>query len=197
MTKTHEMLETHEMSEPRAPAAPKSRRWVRALLTIVCLAIAAMWVYAFGFASKKGVYFVTEKSWRVSAEQICAVATQQRLALADTTQGYISNPTHEQMTQRADIVDRATDLVEGMVNDVEALPLAGIDDRERVAVFVKYYREIVSDRRAYTARLRSFELAPYRETLVNGSPVTNTVIDFTTGNAIPHCMPPGELGGDI
>jgi hypothetical protein len=33
--------------------------------------------------------------------------------------------------------------------------------------------------------------------LVNGSPVTNVVIDFTTGNAIPHCMPPGELGGDI
>ena len=62
---------------------------------------------------------------------------------------------------------------------------------------MKYYREIIADRRAYTARLRAFDLAPYRETLVNGSPVTNTVIDFTTGNAIPHCMPPGELGGDV
>jgi hypothetical protein len=101
------------------------------------------------------------------------------------------------MIQRADIVDRATDIVEGMLNEVAALPLAGDKDRERVTVFVKYYREIISDRRAYTSRLRAFDLAPYRETLVNGSPVTNTVIDFTTGNGITHCMPPGELGGDV
>jgi hypothetical protein len=155
-----------------------------------------MWVYAFVFAPKTGVYFVTDKAWRASADQICATAEQQRLALVDTTQGYIASPTHEQMTHRADIVDRATALLDRMVSDVEALALAGSDDRERVTIFVKYYRQILDDRRAYTARLRAFQLEPYRESLVNGSPVTNTVIDFTTGNAIPHCMPPGELGGD-
>ncbi|HEY0519731.1 MAG TPA: hypothetical protein VGC84_09600, partial [Ilumatobacteraceae bacterium] len=66
----------------------------------------------------------------------------------------------------------------------------------RVAIFVKYYRVIISDRREYTARLRAFDLEPYRETLLKGGPVSNTVIDFTTGNGIVHCMPPGELGGD-
>lgn len=185
------------MIETTIPVEPKSRRWVRVILAVICALIAAMWVYAFVFAPKKGVYFVTDKAWRTSAEQICTNAERQRLALADTTQGYISNPTHEQMTQRADIVDRATDIVEGMLNDVEALPLAGAEDRQRVAIFAKYYRQIIDDRRAYTARLRKFELDPYRETLVNGGPVTNTIIDFTTGNAIPHCMPPGELGGDV
>jgi hypothetical protein len=180
-----------------APPRPKQRRWVTAVLVLICVLIAAMWVYAFGFASKEGVYFVTDKGWRTAADQICATAEQHRLALQDTKQGYISNPTHAQMIQRADIVDRATDIIEGMLNDVAALPLAGDKDRERVTVFVKYYREIIADRRAYTSRLRAFDLAPYRETLVNGSPVTNTVIDFTTGNAITHCMPPGELGGDV
>lgn len=190
------MTETAVEAEPDLTAAPKRRRWVRAMLVVVCALIAAMWVYAFIFAPRGGVYFVTDKSWRTSADRICAGAEQQRLALVDITQGYISNPTHEQMTQRADIVDRATDLVDGMVNEIEALPLAGADDRERVTIFVKYYRVIIDDRRAYTARLRTFDLEPYRETLLHGSPVTNTVIDFTTGNAIPHCMPPGELGGD-
>jgi hypothetical protein len=183
--------------ETEVAPAPKKRPWVRAILILICALIGAMWVYAFGFATKEGVYFVTEKSWRTSADQICATAEQKRLALIDTTQGYIKNPTHEQMTQRADIVDRATDTLDGMINDVEALPLAGEKDRERVTVFVKYYRVIISDRRAYTARLRAFDLEPYRETLVDGSPVTNTVIDFTTGNGITHCMPPGELGGDV
>jgi hypothetical protein len=179
------------------PPKPKQRRWVRAILVVICALILAMWVYAFGFASKEGVYFVTDKGWRTSADQICANAERQRQALQDTTQGYINKPTHAQMIQRADIVDHATNILEGMLNDVAALPLAGDKDRERVTIFVKYYREIISDRRAYTSRLRAFDLQPYRESLVNGSPVTNTVIDFTTGNAITHCMPPGELGGDI
>ena len=174
----------------------KPRRWVRAILIVICALIGAMWVYAFGFASKTGVYYVTDKSWRTSAEQICVEATQRRLALAHTSEGYISAPTHAQMVERADIVDKATDILDHMINDLEALPLATSDNRERVTIFVKYYREIISDRRAYTARLRAFQLEPYRESLVLGSPVTNTVTDFTTGNAIVHCMPPGELGGD-
>ena len=185
------------MIDTLAPVKPKRRNVLRALLLLVCALIAAMWVYAFVFASKKGIYFVTDKAWRTSAEQICTNATQQRLALADTTGGYISTPTHEQMTQRADIVDEATGIVERMLNEVVALPLAGTEDRDRVAIFETYYRQIIDDRRAYTARLRKFELGPYRETLVHGGPVTNIVIDFTTGNAIPHCMPPGELGGDV
>ena len=185
------------MSAATELTRPKPRRWVRAILVVICALIAAMWVYAFGFASKTGVYFVSEKAWRTSAEQICVDATQRRLALADTSQGYISHPTHEQMLERADIVDQATNTLDQMIDEIEAVPLAGDDDHERVAVFLKYYREIIADRRAYTARLRAFQLEPYRESLVNGSPVTNTVIDFTTGNAIPHCMPPGELGGDV
>jgi hypothetical protein len=186
-----------DVTEAPIPGERKTRTWVRVMLAVICALIAAMWVYAFVFAPKKGVYFVTDKAWRVSAEQICANSEQQRLALADTAQGYIKNPTHEQMTQRADIVDKATDIVQQMLIDVEALPLAGSEDRQRVEIFLQYYRVILDDRRAYTARLRNFQLEPYRETLVNKSPVTNTVETFTTGNGIPHCLPPGELGGDV
>ena len=196
------MIETAVATDLEMPPPPKGRRWVRALLVVICALLAVMWVYAFVFAPKSGVYFVTDKAWRVSADRICAGVEQQRLALVDTSGGYISNPTHEQMIQRADIVDRATNLLDGMVDDLEALPLASTGDqadkdRQRVEIFVKYYREIIGDRRAYTARLRAFDLEPYRESLLNGGPVSNTVIDFTTGNDIAHCMPPGELGGDI
>jgi hypothetical protein len=196
------MIETPMATDLDAAPPAKPRRWVRAILVLICALIAAMWVYAFIFAPKSGVYFVTDKAWRTSADRICDGVEQQRLALVDTTGGYISNPTHAQMIQRADIVDQATDLLDGMVADIEALPLSGTDDqlsnnRERVAIFVKYYRQIIGDRRLYTERLRAFDLEPYRESLVNGGPVTNVVIDFTTGNDIAHCMPPGELGGDI
>lgn len=172
------------------------RRWVRALLAVVVLLIAAMWVYAFVFASKKGVYRVDDASWRRDAERICAAARVERVALADTDEGYISNPTPEQMLRRADLVDQATDILDGMLDDIEALPVASDRDRELVASFLGYYRTIISDRRTYTATLRELRLEPYRETVVGGGPVTNVVTDFTSGNGIKSCVPPGELGGD-
>jgi hypothetical protein len=99
------------------------------------------------------------------------------------------------MLQRADIVDRATDIIDAMVDRIEALPVAGDKNRERVNVFLGYYRTIIDNRHAYTARLREFRLEPYRETQVAGGPVSNVIIDFTTGNALPECMPPSELAG--
>jgi len=185
------------MIETPVRPEPTNRKWVRALLLLICALLAAMWVYAFGFAPRNGVYLVTDKGWRSTADDICARAQQQREALADTADGYIAHPTNGQMLQRADLVDKATDTLDEMLDGIAAIPLAKDDDRTRVGVFLKYYRVILDDRRKYTARLRAFQLEPYRETVVNGGPVTNVVIDFTTGNAIPHCMPPGELGGDV
>ena len=69
------MIETAVPDLEPAPA-PKSRPWVRAILVLICGLIAAMWVYAFVFAPKAGVYFVTDKTWRTSADQICATAQQ-------------------------------------------------------------------------------------------------------------------------
>jgi hypothetical protein len=186
---------TRAVDDPAGDEAPRRRVWVRWVLLSVCLGIAAMWVYALFFASKEGVYYVTDGAWRTAANQLCADATQQRLALEDTGDGFISDPTHEQMLQRADIVDHATDIIATMVDRIDALPVAGDKNRQRVDVFLGYYRTILDNRRTYTARLREFRLEPYRETEVAGGPVSNVIIDFTTGNAIPECMPPSELSG--
>jgi hypothetical protein len=178
-----------------APApAPRRNRWLRWLIIVVCTLIAAMWAYAFLWAPSKGVYRVDDSHWRSEAQVICQAATAQRLKLVDTDQGFIAHPTHEQMIQHADLVDSATDILEKMLDDVVAVPVPTVRDQELIATFEKYYRVIISDRRDYTAKLRKFELAPYEETSVDGGPVTNVVTDFTSGNNIKACVPPGELG---
>jgi hypothetical protein len=180
----------------QAPEPPR-RPWVKLLLISVCALIALMWVYAFVFAPDKGVYRVDSNSWRKQAEIICSNATAQRVALADTSAGYIAHPTQAQMIQRADVVDKSTDIVERMLNQVVAVPVASQRDSELIATFEKYYRIIINDRRAYTESLRKFVLTPYQETSADGGPVTNIVTDFTSGNDIKDCVPPGELGGDF
>ena len=104
------------------------------------------------------------------------------------------------MTQRAEIVDKATDIIEKMLDDIMAIPVATDRDRALLKVFDENYRLVIGDRRRYTTELRAGHLVAYSETVVAGGPVSNVVLDFTAGvkgNDVPECSPPGELGGDI
>jgi hypothetical protein len=186
------VIDSPQTAEP-APT-PRRHPWLRWVIIVVCVLIGAMWAYAFLWAPSKGVYRVDDNHWRNEAQIICQAATVQRLKLVDTTQGYIAHPTHAQMIQHADLVDNATDILEKMLDDVVAVPVPTERDRELIATFDKYYLVIISDRRDYTAKLRKFQLAQYEETAVDGGPVTNVVTDFTSGNNIKACVPPGELG---
>ena len=123
--------------------------------------------------------------------EICAEYEAERLELVDTSQGYIAEPTHEQMLQRADVVDRATDILEAELAEVTAVR----PPTERDRTLVDEYRELLPRSSSptgarYTARLRQFELQPYGETLVDGGPVTNLLTDFAVVNEIPACAPP-------
>ena len=103
----------HPRRQPRAACrSPWRNRGSPVVCSLVCLLLLAMWVYAFGFASKKAC---TSSPTRRGAtrEQICAKRRAATAGAGDTSQGYISNPTHAQMIQRADIVDKATDILDG------------------------------------------------------------------------------------
>lgn len=179
-----------------APARSTGALAARIGLTVIVLLLIAMWVYAFGFAEKKGVYVLDDDSWGERAQDICERYEAERRALVDTDAGYIANPTNEQMIERADVVDRATDLLEAELAEMVAVMPTSDRDRQLVEEYRGYFEIMIADRRAYTERLRAFELGPYLETKVDGGPVTNVLLDFANGNRMPACRPPGELGGD-
>jgi hypothetical protein len=111
-------------------------------------------------------------------------------------QGYIAEPTPEQMLQRATIVEQATDILQAELDEVTAVVPASTRDRDLVAKYRGFVETLIADRREYTAQLRRYELEPYRESVVANGPVSNVIIDFTTVNEMRSCAPPGELGGD-
>jgi hypothetical protein len=185
--------------ETTAPST-RGNPWVKVLLGVGCALMASMWIYFFFFASNEGVYQLQDASWRATAQPICKAAQDERNALEDTTGGFISNPTIEQMAQRAQLVTKATDIVEGMLDRIVAIPVNNDKDQLRLQVFEENYRLIIADRRRYATSLAQGTLVPYTETVVGGGPVSNVVLDFTAGvkgNDVPECSPPGELGGDV
>jgi hypothetical protein len=190
------MTDTVEHPPASLPSQParRSSPW-RYVVAIALVLLTTMWVYALFFASKKATYRVDDDAWRASAEQICRAAELERRDLVDTTAGYIAEPTPEQAVERADLVDQATDIIEAALDDVVALPLTADRDRSLVADYEGYYRTVIADRRVYTARLREFDVRPYGETKVDGGPVSNVIIDFTTVNEMKSCAPPSDLTG--
>lgn len=179
------------------PPRRRGRSIGKIAIVLGCLIVGSMWVYYFLFASDKGVYQLQDASWRVTAKEICAAANTQREALADTESGAITNPTVEQMQQRARLVSESTDILERMLTDIVAIPVDNADDRTRLDFFEENYRILLADRRRYAAALNDGIDQPYTETVVGGGPVTNVITDFTAGvkgNDVPECSPPGELG---
>lgn len=185
---------------PDAPTETPHRRGLgigKIAIVAGCLIVTGMWLYYFLFASDTGVYQLQDTSWRVAAREVCAAANTEREALAQTEGGAITNPTVEQMQQRASLVIASTDILEQMLNDIVAIPVNNDDDRTRLDFFAENYRILLGDRRRYAAALNDGIDQPYTETVVGGGPVTNVITDFTAGvkgNDVPECSPPGELG---
>lgn len=190
-------VEPVEQAPDESPT--RKRRWMRWVLLAVSLVIAGMWGYIFLVRPTPiytKVYVMTTPGWQDAAKAICNEANARRVALGDMSGGLITDPTPDQMRQRADIVDQATDILEQMVADVTAIPVDNADDAGRMETFQKYYGTVIDDRRRYAGELRNLEKVPYTESEAAGGPVSNVVTDFTSANGIERCAPPGELANN-
>lgn len=127
-------VEPPQQSEAAEAEPPRRWRWLRWVLVVVCVALAGMWAYVFLFnptTKYTDIYVMTTPGWQDEAKAICDEANARRAALSDMGGGMITDPTPEQMRERADIVDKATDIVEQMMNDVAAIPVTSTEDANR------------------------------------------------------------------
>ena len=177
-----------------APDQPRTARRTAGRLALVVglVAFVTFWTWALFFASKEAINRVDDRAWAERAEQICQSANRERLALADFRE--MSDPTPELVRERAAIVDRATDVVERMLDAVVAEPPSDAKGRALVPLWETDYRTYISDRRAFTEVLRSTgENAPFYETEVSGIPISEKLETFAGDNEMPACAPPRDL----
>jgi hypothetical protein len=174
-----------------APADRPPRTWVRWVIAAACLPILAMWIYAFGFASKKATVHLDDKAWTQRAESICEAANEQRDQLFDARK--ITDVGSDALVQRATIVDQATDIIEQMLNEIVAIQPDSSADRALVAQWEGYYRTLIQDRRTYTQGLRDGKANQFNETVVDDEPLSSYLDDFAKPNYMPECVSPNDL----
>lgn len=167
------------------------RGLVRLVLVVVSVSIAVFWIWALFFPPKQSVAKLEDTAWTERADQICREANLARNELADTRR--IDDVGPGALAERADLVDRATDIVERMIDDVSAVRPSGPDDEVLVSRWVGYYRTLIEDRRDYTEVLRAGDNPPFPEAMVEGAPVSEYINDFTVANRMKACSSPADL----
>jgi hypothetical protein len=182
------------LTEAPAPERPPSRWRVvaRVALVLGLVCFAAFWTWALFFASKEPINRIGDRAWAARAEQICVTADRQRLELADfrTMEGADAALVNE----RADIVDRATDIIEQMLDDVMAQSPTDAKGQDLVPQWGSDYRTYIADRRLFTESLReSGENLPFYETEAGGIPISEKLEVFAADNNMATCSPPRDL----
>lgn len=164
---------------------------VRIVLALVISGISLMWVYGLFFASKEVVNRVVDEQWRQRSEEICLAARHQREALVDLRLVGESGP--DALFERAEIVDKATDILEEMVTAIAALPIADAKGSAIVPLWLADYRTYIADRRGYTALLRQGVNKPFAESQVDQLPLSEKLATFAADNYLTSCKPPIDL----
>jgi len=167
------------------------RRITKPLLIVVCVLIGAMWIYALFFSSKESINKIGDESWKATAEKICAVSEKERMTLIDLRK--VKDSGDNALSERAQIIDKATDSLERAVNSLAAISISDLKGQALVPLWLADYRTHIADRREYADDLRTGVNEPFSETVTEGLPISEKIATFAADNAAPSCAPPIDL----
>jgi hypothetical protein len=163
----------------------------RVVLGVVVAAFAAFWIWAIFFASKEAVNRFGDREWAARAQEICLAADADREALADYREVDEDDPA--MLVERGNLLDRVTDVVERMLDDVVAVEPDDDKGRAIVPLWEADYRTYLGDRRRFADELRAGRNEPFRETALDGIPISEKLETFAGDNEMPACAPPHDL----
>ena len=167
-------------------------RLARIVLTIACAGIFAMWVYAFGFASRESFNRIGDDAWKARSEARCLIAENERFDLQDL--GKMNANDTAALKKKADIVETATDSLERAINDIAQDNPTDAKGQELVPQWISDYRIYIQNRRQFIDKLRTASTRPYfSETEVEGVPISERIGKFARENDMRTCQPPLDL----
>ncbi len=166
-------------------------KWGRIGAVAAFLALTLFWIWALVFASKESINRIGDREWAARAEAICSAAREEREGLADYRE--LEGDDAAMLAERADLVDQATAIVEGALDDVVAVTPNDEKGRGIVPDWIADYRQYIADRRTYSERLRNGDDVPFSETAAEGIPISERIERFANDNDMSSCAPPTDL----
>lgn len=168
------------------------KKFTRVLLTAICVLIAGMWVYAFGFAPRESFNKINDTSWQARAQAHCKVAEDIRFSFQDLTPMKVDDTSA--LKAKGKLVEAATDALEDAINLIAADKPADAKGQELVPKWIADYRTYIADRREFAKVLQSAVTRPFfAESEVEGVPISERISKFARENNMKTCQTPYDL----
>jgi hypothetical protein len=168
---------------------PRSRWTIVGRLAVAVLAVGLTAMWAFAFFGDHGVPGRLENpTFPALAEPVCA-ATQARI---DEMPRANQTPT---AGERADVVDRASDELDAMLDELRGLVPQNAAETEAEIQWIEDWQVYVQDRRDYTAQLRVDPMTRFAVTQSDRDKrqVTSALDRFAEINGMGSCVVPDDL----
>jgi hypothetical protein len=168
---------------------PQTRLWLKLILGVIVAGLAAMWIYAFFFASRDNVNSLGDGEWTQRAEVECAAADKAISALPTVPE--LTNLSPEALTERAVVLEESNDILDGMLDKLEATEPADSEGARIAKLWLGDYRIYLNDRIEYAIGLRAATVTEFGESTIDNMPITNFINDVARQNKMPSCQAPG------
>ena len=168
------------------------KKFTRVLLTAICVLIAGMWVYAYGFAPRESFNKIYDTAWQARSQAHCKKAENIRFSFEDLTPMRADDPLA--LKAKAKVVKAATDALENAINLIAADIPSDAKGQELVPAWIADYRLYISDRRAFETALQTATTRPFfAESEIEGVPVSERISKFARENDMKTCQAPYDL----
>ena len=176
------------MNAPVAPRGIRSFHWYHGLLAVALVLIAAMWIYALGFAPKGNPNRLHDTAWTANAESVCAAAQQEIAALPPAR-------TAKSPQERGDMVDQADTILADMIATLRTAAVTGtVKEQHYVEMWLADYDTYLGDRRDWAAILHQGESKPFAISKADGGgPILDRMDGFAETNDMPSCKSPLDV----
>ena len=158
-------------------------------LSLVVVAMLAMWIYALVFSPRESINKIGDGAWADRAELLCISAKEEINELAD----YRLITSDSDLAERASLVKQATSILRVMVSRIANEEPTDDKGQAIVPLWLADYQTYLSDRDDYAALLEKGTNAPFAETQVDGLPLSEKITTFANDNRMPACSPPRDL----
>ena len=189
------MKTTEQPTSTATTVATHRFPWARVMILAVVALLGAMWVYALFYAPTGSPEKVRDAGWARRAEALCVKGKVAIDALPAARTFKDVKPVSEALRQRADVAERATNVLVDRVAALRALPLTNAAAVKLAGPWLVDYDNYIGDRRAQVASWRKGQNPMFAETATdNGAPGSLRMDEFARVNAMPSCKVPQDIG---
>jgi hypothetical protein len=172
-----------------APSGPEGWHWNAGRIAglTITVALAGFWIWAFSPLPDRGnPDRMTDRAFPAAAEAVCAEARSAIDALPAAN-------TADDFAARADLVDRGTVVIRGMIADLGTLPVDNAEERGWVDAWLDDYATYTDDRDSFAALLRAGDDRAPTFSVRGLEGVPTLVTGFAKVNNMSSCEVPGDV----